>query len=106
MTTSKRNISCALLLGAMLFGVSSTHAAGVEITRGSIIASTCFTCHGTDGKALGSMPAINGMQPERLARMMQEFRAGNRAATVMNRHASGYTDEEIMEVAEYLGKLK
>jgi len=28
-----------------------------------------------------------------------------RASTVMGRHASGYTDEEIKEVAEYLGNL-
>jgi cytochrome subunit of sulfide dehydrogenase len=73
-----------------------------EISRGQIMASTCFTCHGTDGRSPGNVPSLYGTPPEILIRAMQDFRAGVRASTVMDRHATGYTDEEIEEIAHYL----
>jgi cytochrome subunit of sulfide dehydrogenase len=80
-------------------------AAQAEISRGAIIASTCFTCHGTDGISAGIMPSIYGRPAESMIEAMQGFRNGLRAATVMDRHASGYTDEEIVELAQYLSRV-
>jgi sulfide dehydrogenase cytochrome subunit len=37
---------------------------------------------------------------------LKGFRSGQRASTVMGRHASGYTDEEIVEVSNYFGNLQ
>lgn len=80
--------------------------AGAEISRGQILASTCFACHGTDGHSPGSIPSIYGYPAEILASQLKAFRDGTRMATVMNRHAKGYTDEEIQLIAEYLSQLK
>lgn len=77
-----------------------------EITRGSIIATTCYTCHGTKGVSPGAIPGINDISPERLVRTLKEFREGTRASTVMGRHASGYTDDEIADVAQFFGNLQ
>lgn len=80
--------------------------AGAEVSRGAILASTCFSCHGTDGKSPGDMPSIYGVPAESLVKTLQDFKSGLRPATVMDRHAKGYTDQEIHEIADYLSKIK
>lgn len=92
----------ALLL---ICGAADARETG-EILRGEVLASTCFSCHGTDGKSAGSIPAINGIPAESLRRSLQEFRDGRRPATVMDRHAKAYTDEEIASIADYLSRIK
>ncbi len=77
-----------------------------EILRGEVLASTCFSCHGTDGKSAGSIPSINGIPADSLRRTLQEFRDGRRPATVMDRHAKAYSDEEIASMADYLSRVK
>lgn len=77
-----------------------------EISPAAIIATTCYTCHGTYGVSPGSIPSINDISAERMVAILQGFRSGQRASTVMGRHASGYTDDEIKEVANYLGNLQ
>lgn len=77
-----------------------------EILRGEVLASTCFSCHGTDGKSAGSIPSINGVPADSLRRTLQEFRDGRRPATVMDRHAKAYSDEEIASIADYLSRVK
>lgn len=77
-----------------------------EILRGEVLASTCFSCHGTDGKSAGSIPSINGIPADSLRRTLQEFRDGRRPATVMDRHAKAYNDEEIASIADYLSRVK
>lgn len=83
-----------------------TASYATDITRGKILASTCFACHGTDGRSNGSIPSIYGYPVETLYRNMKSFQDGSRPATVMNRHAKGYTDEEIKLIAEYLSNIR
>lgn len=100
----------ALLLGPaiLLFTVAAPAASQEtgEILRGQILASTCFTCHGSDGKSPGSIPSIAGIPADSLRRTLQEFRDGRRPATVMGRHATGYSDEEIASIADYLSRIR
>ncbi len=77
-----------------------------EISRASIIASTCYTCHGTYGISPGTIPSIGDLSAERMSNMLKEFRSGQRVSTVMGRHASGYTDDEIAEVSQYFSNLQ
>lgn len=94
----------AMAITMALLTPTSTQAQ--EISRGSIIAATCYTCHGTYGVSPGTIPSINDISAERIATMMKEFRSGQRVSTVMGRHASGYNDDEIAEVAQYFGNLQ
>lgn len=96
----------AAWIGSVALLGSATVQAQTEISRGEVIATTCYTCHGTHGVSTGSMPSINEISPERMISILQGFRSGQRASTVMGRHASGYTDKEISEVANYLGSLQ
>jgi cytochrome subunit of sulfide dehydrogenase len=92
----------ALTLGLVFAPASQS----VDITRGKILASTCFACHGTDGKSAGTIPSIYGYPAETLYHNMMAFQDGTRPATVMGRHAKGYTDEEIRLIAEYLSDIR
>lgn len=91
----------SILLAAGLPAVASA-----EVSRGAILASTCFTCHGPDGKSPGAMPSIYGVPADSLVKTLQDFKSGMRPATVMDRHAKGYSDDEIREIADYLSKIK
>ena len=97
--------SPVVLPGALVAVLGLPAAAQAEASRAAVLASTCFACHGTDGKSPGSIPSIYGYPAEVMSSHLKAFRAGTRAATVMDRQASGYTDEEIEMIATYLEKL-
>jgi cytochrome subunit of sulfide dehydrogenase len=80
----------------------STFAHGQEPNAGRALAATCANCHGTNGRAVGGMPALAGRPRAELARILREFRDGARPATVMNQLAKGFTDDQIEAVSAYL----
>lgn len=80
--------------------------ASSEITRGELMAHSCFACHGPDGQGTEAMPPIRGHSEDQLVEIMKAFREGERDPTVMDRHAKGYSDEEIREMAAYLSELE
>lgn len=82
---------------------SSLQAA--EITRGVMLSNSCAACHGTDGRSPGEIPSIYGKSSEFISQALLDFREGKRPATVMGRHASGYSDDEIQLIAEYFSSL-
>jgi cytochrome c553 len=67
------------------------------------LAATCASCHGTAGRGVpGSRVApLAGVPAEVFIGQMRAFARGERAATVMHRHARGYTDEQIALMAAY-----
>ena len=68
-----------------------------------MLTASCAGCHGPDGKSPGAIPSIAGLSAEHISVSLQEFRSGARPATVMGRHAKGYSDEDIAQIAEFLG---
>lgn len=78
--------------------------ADTAITRASMLANSCAACHGPDGRSPGSIPSIAGKSAEFIAEAMFAFRDGSKPATVMDRHAKGYSDEDIRLLADYFSK--
>ncbi|MGA1599781.1 MAG: c-type cytochrome [bacterium] len=99
----KKHLLSALILGS---GMLVATAAQAEDKRGMVLALSCASCHGTNGNSPGSIPAIAGKSANYIESAMKQFRDGARYATVMNRIAKGYTDEEIKLLAGYLGNSK
>lgn len=97
-------VSTVALAVAALFATAAL--AAPPVSRGAVIASTCYTCHGTHGVSTSGIPSIDYIQPAPMIDILKSYRSGQRASTIMGRHASGYTDEEIVEVANYLGNQK
>jgi cytochrome c553 len=91
------------LLCAGLLGAPAVHAADAS---GETIAAQCNGCHGDMGRSKGAAPAINGLPKSYLVSSMNDFKADKRPATIMNRIAKGYSDQEIENVAEYYSSAK
>ncbi|MBF6058216.1 MULTISPECIES: c-type cytochrome [Thiomicrorhabdus] len=93
----------ALALSAATFA-SASYA---EITNAELSATTCFMCHGPEGKYVGaSIPPLAGYPEKVMIQQLKDFKNGKRASTVMQRHMKGYSDEEIEALALYFSKLK
>ena len=92
-----------LLIGSSLLGAAFLPMSAFAADKGMVLALSCASCHGTNGASPGSIPRIQGRSAEYIEKAMLQFKAGERPATVMNRIAKGYTDEEIKLLSAYLG---
>jgi sulfide dehydrogenase cytochrome subunit len=52
------------------------------------------------------VPRLAGLDRATIVRALQEFRSGQRAATVMDRIAKGFTDAEIQAIAAWFAVQK
>ena len=93
----------AMLMAGNAWGQSAT-AADPNYARN--LAATCFTCHGTEGRSVDSVPpSLAGQNRDYLLKQMQEFRDGKRPATIMHQQAKGYTNEQLALIAGYFASL-
>lgn len=102
MRTSIRLIHLALVLSAGLLSLPAIKAG--ELDPAAMLSASCEGCHGTDGRSPGSIPTIAGKSEEYLREALMRFRSGEGEATVMDRHAKGYSEEQIRRVAEYFSR--
>jgi cytochrome c553 len=71
------------------------------------LASTCFTCHGNDGRSVGGVPpSLAGRNKGELLQVLKDFKDGKRPATIMHQHAKGYSDQELDLIAGYFAGVK
>jgi cytochrome c553 len=68
-------------------------------------AASCSGCHST-GAAATSIPRLYGRDAGDIQKAMAGFRDGSLPATVMNRIAKGFTDEESRAIAAWLAAQK
>lgn len=90
--------------GALAIVLASALPAQAQQTR--YLAANCANCHGTDGASAGGggMPGLAGLSPTYFVEQMRAFRDGKRAATIMHQIAKGYSDEQIVALADYFSK--
>jgi cytochrome subunit of sulfide dehydrogenase len=65
-------------------------------------ATACSGCHGTS--PAGAVPPLRGRAPDEIVAAMRAFRNGERQATVMDRIAKGFSDEETRAIAAWFGR--
>lgn len=70
------------------------------------LAANCANCHGTDGRSNAAMPSLAGLDRNYFIEQMRQFREGRRQATIMHQLARGYTDEQIVAMANYFATIK
>ena len=102
-TRARRAGLVAGIIGAS-FAVQSLAADG-QVSRGELLASMCVTCHGVGGAGAQPNPSINGQTVEDFVDLMLAFASGDEPATIMNRHSTGYTEDEIRAIAEYFSTM-
>ncbi len=91
-----------LLAAAAVLALTFAAPGRAEMASGAVLAGTCFSCHGPDGRSAGAMPAIAGKSAAYIAAKLAAFKSGAAEATVMNRIARGFSEAEIEAVAKYL----
>lgn len=109
---ARRHQALAALSGSiLLFAVSPALAE----PSAQAMADTCAGCHGTDGRSTGpATPNLAGMSTKYFIDSMTAFKQlpkdayhaeDARPATIMNRIAKGYSDEQIAAMAEHFASL-
>jgi cytochrome c553 len=64
-------------------------------------ALSCSGCHASAASVETPVPRLAGRDANAIVAAMQAFRAGQLPATVMDRIAKGFTDEEIKAIAAW-----
>jgi cytochrome subunit of sulfide dehydrogenase len=88
--------SAAAAIGASL--IAAAVVASAEPPAG---AASCSGCHPASSRIASPVARLLGLDRAAIVRAMQDFRSGQRAATVMDRLAKGFTDEEIQAIAAW-----
>ena len=91
---------------AALTLTSSQLAAQSAGPQASTMARNCFTCHGTGGHPVNGLAPLAGVEAKGIETALLDFKGDRRAATIMNRIAKGFSDEQIKALADYLSKQK
>lgn len=66
-------------------------------------AAACSGCH-PPGASGAVVPPLQGQTAEQIVEAMQAFRTGQRPATVMDRIAKGFTDDETRAIAAWVSQ--
>ena len=69
-------------------------------------AASCSGCHPASKSVVTPVPRLNAENASRIVTTMQEFRSSQRPATVMDRIAKGFTDDEIKAIAVWYAAQK
>lgn len=69
-------------------------------------AAACSGCHAVSARTVTSVPRVQGRPAADIAAAMSDFRSGRRAATVMDRIAKGFTEDETKAIAAWLAEQK
>jgi cytochrome subunit of sulfide dehydrogenase len=66
-------------------------------------AASCSGCHPASAGVDTPVRRLAGQDPAAMVAAMQAFRRGQRPATVMDRIAKGFSDDEIKAIAAWYG---
>ena len=77
--------------------------AGGVIDTG-LLAGSCYGCHAATRGQQGAMPDLRQLSVEQVSARLKDYQQDDREATVMSRIASGYSEHEIEQLANYFGR--
>lgn len=83
-------------------GIALSAGQAMAIDRGQMLADNCMSCH-SGGANNATIPNLTQYPSSMIVSQMKAFKTGARPATVMARHAKGYSDEDIVALAKYIG---
>ena len=92
-----KRIDC--VAAAILLGLSTGAASAIDVPPPG--ATTCSGCHPMGRWAGTPFTRLVGRNAADIVTALQEFRAGTRPGTIMDRIAKGFTDDEIKAIAAW-----
>jgi cytochrome c553 len=90
------------LIAIGLVGAAAS-SVGAEPPAG---AAACSGCHPASTRTSSPVPRLAGLDRALILKAMQDFRSGQRAATVMDRISKGFTDDEVQAIAAWYATQK
>lgn len=101
-----RRVPLALMAAAsvLLAGAAAAQQRTAAIGDAELAAQACNVCHGNASYVSPTMPPIRGADAGTLYATLIALKTDKRQATIMNRIAKGYSDEQLKAIAEYLSK--
>jgi cytochrome c553 len=87
----------AFIAGLVLCG-SAVSLFAAEAPPG---AASCSGCHAAKAGVDTPVPRLSGQDATAMVAAMQAYRSGQRPATVMDRIAKGFSDDEIKAIAAW-----
>jgi sulfide dehydrogenase cytochrome subunit len=95
---ARRGACTVLIASAAALWLASAFAASPAPPPG---ATSCSGCHPASPAVDSPVPRLVGRDPSEIVMAMQAFRSGSRPATVMDRIAKGFSDDEISAIAAW-----
>ncbi len=94
---------CFFLVTALATNVSADATKG----QSTYAARGCIGCHGAGGKSVvPTYPSLQGQSASFVSKSLTDFRSGARKNPVMNAMANGLSDDDIANLADYIGSLE
>ena len=93
-------------LVAAAIGLGSVAAAVLASAEPPAGAASCTGCHPASSRVSSPVSRLAGHDRAAIVRAMQDFRSGQRAGTVMDRIAKGFTDDEVQAIAAWYAAQK
>lgn len=96
----------------LLLTAFAAHPAGAEtdLERGKLLAYTCQGCHGIERyrNAYPSfhVPKLGGQSGDYIATALKAYRGGNREHGTMQAQGESLSDQDIADIAAYLGSFE
>lgn len=105
-TTIRRWVGTAGGAMGILFAASTVlHAQTAVSPPGRLLASNCAQCHGTTDTAPG-FDRLTGKSANKLLKELREYQSGAEGEGIMTRHAMGYTEEQLRQLAQWLSQQR
>jgi len=104
------NIMFATTVAATAFVCAAAETAASakpDLAKGEASFVSCAACHAADGNSVIPVnPKLAQQHPEYLVKQLQEFKAGKRANAIMNGMAAPLSDEDMKNIAYWVGSKK
>lgn len=69
--------------------------------------AVCAACHGADGNSMiPANPKLSQQHPEYLVKQLQEFKSGKRANAIMSGMVAALSEDDMRNIAYWLGSKK
>jgi len=104
MGTDLKTVHSLLALAAALLAPAIQAQSTLLQHPGRLLASGCFQCHGTNGLN-GGFDALAGDSRTDTLNKLNEMRRKPSRENIMFPHTSGYTNEQLWQIADYFSKL-
>ena len=104
-TDALARVAASAALGLAVFGLAvlPAGAVGTDLASAPPGASSCSGCHAVRAGTT-SVPPIHGRPADEIMAALDGFRSGKRPATVMNRIAPGFSQDESRAIATWLSQ--